>query len=102
MPSITPTAELSPANHALVQLDPLNELRLKYGRDYTPSPSDVAGIIQWNMSDLIQAEEYGHPTLSHEETLKRATDRLDLSLRALKQALIYEDKHRRGLWIACA
>jgi hypothetical protein len=96
------SADLTPENAALCAADPLNQLRLALNRDFTPSPRDIADVLVWYYDELVQAEEYGHHVLSREEAIRRANEHIDLAERALKQALIYQTKCRRGDWIASA
>ncbi len=89
---------LTPANATLMATDPLNRFRINTGRDFTPSVVEIAMEIVRLQLTVVMAEEYPHPNVP----LDRAQAKLDLALRALKQATIYDAKTMRGDWVACA
>lgn len=91
-------SDLTPANAALCADDPLDQFRRATGRDFTPSPAEIANEIPWLYIGVVMAEEYPHPNTPVDKALAR----LDLALRALKQATIYHVKQVRGEWVAVA
>lgn len=88
----------TPANAQLMSTDPLNQFRVRTGRDFTPSAVEIAMEIVWLQLAVVMAEEYPHPNVP----LDKAQARLDLALMALKQASIYDAKTMRGDWVAVA
>ena len=94
--------DLTAANQSLIESNPQDRLRKALHRSFTPNTKEIVEVILQAQRNQIMAEEYEHPSLSREEAIKRATDRLNLALQALKESLIVEIKCERGEWIAIA
>lgn len=92
------SADLTPANAALCSSGTLDAFRRAMGRDTTPSVAEIAHELPWLYIDVVMAEEYPHPNTP----VDKAQAKLDLALRALKQATIYHVKQVRREWIATA
>jgi hypothetical protein len=90
--------QLTPTNAALMRENPLDEFRRRTGRDFTPSAVEIAMELTHLMMGVVMAEEYPHPNVP----LEAEQAKLDLAIRALKQASIYRVKELRGDWIATA
>lgn len=94
--------DLSPANQALMEANPLDSLRRAGSFRYTPSTAQILEMVIPAQRSAIIAEEYPHLVHSRETEVRRTTDDLNLIFAALKQSLIYDIKQAHGEWVAMA
>jgi hypothetical protein len=97
--------DLSPEHQALMKENPVEQLRQLSHRDFTPSIDEIISTIRFCIDDQVLMElncfREGKSHLD-DPRYSRVTERLNLSMRALREQIITSYKCKWGDWVACA